>query len=245
IDGAGLEVESLFKLEVPVKLICVAPSHHKPTGEALSMSRRKKLLYWADENEVYVVEDDYESEYRYTGRPLPALQGMDTADRVFHLSCFWRVLWPEVRLGFLVVPRCLKDLMRVAKIFGERDLPLVDQLALTDFINEGHLERYISQARRLFKRRRETIVNILAVELGSVIEFGAANAATNLLIRLRPPASDNGVIVAARKAGLELISTAPYYSDEAKEGEYILPLSNIKDEDIENAVRLFASELMN
>jgi GntR family transcriptional regulator/MocR family aminotransferase len=111
VDNQGLIVEQLKELKTAPRLIYVTPSHQAPTGAVMSMNRRKQLLEYAAKNQAYIIEDDYDSEFRYDGRPLPSLQGMDNNDRTIYLSCLWNAMAPVSRIGFMVVPDPLVEPM--------------------------------------------------------------------------------------------------------------------------------------
>ncbi|MBZ0186830.1 MAG: PLP-dependent aminotransferase family protein [Candidatus Obscuribacterales bacterium] len=243
VDQEGLIVDQLIKLDPSPKIVYVTPSHHEPTGAVLSMSRRQALLAWASQKEVFIIEDDFDADYRYSGRALPSLQGMDTWGRVIHLSCFWKVLAPLSRLGFLVLPPGLIDLMKEAKSLVERDLPIVDQFALTDFINDGHLERYTRRARKLFATRLEAAEIVLRKVFANRIWLAPESAATDILIRIESSFSDVQIESIAGQLALELVSTHAYYLDGARRGEFLFPFANYAEAELETRLQRLADLL--
>jgi len=151
----------LLKRHFPgAKLIYVTPAHQFPIGTVLSLERRLKLLHWAHQNGAFVFEDDYDSEFRYAGRPLAALQGLDAkADcRVIHAGSFNKMLFPALRLGYLVVPPSLAEAIATAKLWMDRFPPLLDQAILYDFIEQGHFRRHLRRMREVYAERRENVV---------------------------------------------------------------------------------------
>jgi GntR family transcriptional regulator / MocR family aminotransferase len=138
VDREGIDVETLSHYHQQFKLLYVTPSHQFPTGVTLSLSRRLGLLQWAQQRGTIVLEDDYDSEYRYGDRPIPALQGLDRHHRVVYAGTFSKILFPSLRIGYLVVPNTLVPIVSRAKWLCDRQAPTLEQYALTDCITEGH-----------------------------------------------------------------------------------------------------------
>src|SRR6185436_5841977 len=128
----------------------LTPSHQFPLGVTMSLRRRLDLLAWAKQNQAYILEDDYDSEYRFAGRPLASLQGLDDSESVIYVGTFSKVLFPALRLGYLIVPPGLVDAFLAFRSSTDYHLPLLEQLALTDFIAEGHFARHIRRMRALY-----------------------------------------------------------------------------------------------
>jgi GntR family transcriptional regulator/MocR family aminotransferase len=243
VDHQGMDVKYLMAQPHNFKFVYVAPSHNEPTGAVLSMARRRLLLDWAKLNGAFIIEDDYDSEYRYQSRPIPSLQGLDDGDCVLHLSCLWKILSPVVKLGFIVVPNRLKNLITDAKTIVERDLPLIDQLALTDFINQRHLDRLIRRNRKIYESRRKALVDALVQYFGAQVITSTESAGMDMLIRLESNLSDSEVEAVASEAGLRLASAASYYFGENKQGHFIIPFSLYEETSMREAVATFAGML--
>lgn len=243
VDGQGLMVDELAASPHPFKFVYVTPSHHEPTGAVMPFARRQKLLDWAAKTGAFIIEDDYDSEFRYSSRPVPSLQGMDKNDCVIHLSCLWKILSPLVRIGFLVLPHCLAEIVGSAKDLVERDVPLLDQFTLTDFINEGHLEKCIRRNRKVYGMRRESIVTALVTHLGPHVLTSTESAGMDILIRLISDRSDGEIEKVAAACGLNIISSRGYYSGESRSGEFIIPFSVIPETESETLISRFARAL--
>jgi len=242
VDHQGMNVDELLEMNPAPKLVYVTPSHHEPTGSVLSFARRRKLLEWANATGAIIVEDDYDSEYRYSGRPLPSLQGMENGEsNVIHLSCLWKVLSPVERLGFLVVPQRLVPIFERAKSLIEKDLPMLDQLVLTDFIVQGHLERFISRSRRLYASRRRVLVEALQLEFGPSIQIAPESAGMDLLVRFDSGLPDAKIIEFASEAKLKLTSSKPYYFGPSKPGEFIIPFAQYDARGLTSGVKTLAA----
>jgi GntR family transcriptional regulator/MocR family aminotransferase len=157
VDGDGVVVERLARLAPNARLGYVTPSHQFPTGVPMSLARRLALLRWAAQERAWIVEDDYDSEFRYGTRPIPCLQGLDADGRVIYVGTFSKALFPSLRLGFLIVPADLHE--RLVHVRRATDLhpPVIDQLVLADFMNEGHFDRHIRRMRGIYSERLEAL----------------------------------------------------------------------------------------
>ncbi len=192
IDAEGLDVEAGKARGPEARLAFVTPSHQCPLGVTMSLKRRLALLEWAREAGAWVIEDDYDSEYRYVGRPLAALQGLDTAGRVIYSGTFSKVLCPALRLGYLVVPRDLIDAFVTARLFADMHPPLLEQVALTEFMTEGHFARHIRRMRMLYAERQAALVEA-ARPLSDWLDVRPSEAGMHLLAWL-PGGSDDQAI---------------------------------------------------
>ncbi len=167
VDESGLMVKDLAKYaNESIKLVYVTPSHQFPTGAILSLPRRLELLAWAQQNSAMIIEDDYDSEYRYGDRPIPALQGLAQTDSVLYIGTFSKVLFPSLRIGYLVLPPSLISLFARAKWLSDRSLPSLEQQVLADFIEQGHIDRHIRKMRSLYDLRRQALVQALKANFG-------------------------------------------------------------------------------
>ena len=237
VDEEGLMVDKLpSAVSEPLKLIYVTPSHQYPTGTVLPLARRLELLSWASQNGVIIIEDDYNSEYRYAGRPLPSLQGIDQSDCVFYTGTFSKVLFPSIRLGYIVVPDKYVDVMTSAKVLSDRQCPSLEQNALADFINEGHLERHVRKMRMIYERRRTTLLNSLSTHFGDQVSVVGQNAGMHLLVRFRMNMSEEEVIERAAKHGVGIISSRFCYLHGYPAGEFILGYADMPEAVIEEGI---------
>lgn len=240
VDESGLIVEKLVNIP-KVKLIYVTPSHQFPTGAVLSLPRRLELLRWAKETGAIIIEDDYDSEYRYSSRPIPALQGLDCDRSVIYIGTFSKVLFPSLRIGYLVVPKNLQSLFGRAKWLCDRQSPLIEQQVLTDFINEGHLERHIRKMRNLYDLRRQTLVAALQKYFGQKVTISGENAGIHLTIEIKTNLNDEEAIEKARQVGVGLTSLQKYYLQTKNKGEFLLGYSELDEWQIKEGIRRLAS----
>ncbi len=165
VDHEGLQVSVGIAAAPNARLVYVTPSHQFPLGSALSLSRRLRLLDWATQQQAYILEDDYDSEYRYAGRPIASLYSLDRAERVLYVGTFSKVLFPALRIGYLVLPPNLVEPFTVLRRLADVHTPLINQATLAEFINAGHFSRHIYRMCQLYAQRREYMLKLLA-ELG-------------------------------------------------------------------------------
>jgi GntR family transcriptional regulator/MocR family aminotransferase len=201
VDSEGLMVEELKQYtNESIKIVYVTPSHQFPTGSILSLPRRLELLAWTRQTGALIIEDDYDSEYRYGERPIPALQGLDESDSVLYVGTFSKVLFPSLRIGYLVLPKSLAPLFARAKWLNDRHLPLLEQYVLTDFIEEGHLERHIRKMRSHYDQCRQILVQALKEHFGERVKILGEKAGIHLMVKLQTPLSDEEIV---QRAGNE------------------------------------------
>lgn len=243
VDSEGLEVETLSQYGLPFKLLYVTPSHQFPTGVTLSLSRRLALLQWAEQTRTLILEDDYDSEYRYGDRPIPALQGLDRDNRVIYVGTFSKILFPSLRIGYLVVPTAWIPLVSRAKWLCDRQSPLLEQYALTDCIAEGHFERHIRRMRHLYNQRRQFLVNILKDCFGSRVTILGENAGIHLMAKIETALPDEIVIQAAKRLGVGLISAQNYYLTTPKIGEFIFGYAQLDETQIARGIQKLSQVL--
>lgn len=244
VDENGLQVSRLHDLGEQPKLILTTPSLQEPTGVALSLPRRLELLEYARSKNIYIVEDDYDSEYRYGSRPIPALQSLDEHDKVIYLTSFRKMLYPLIRLAFLVLPPELVSVVKLAKASAEKDLPMLEQCVLTDFINDGELERHVQKTRAVFNKSRQMLVQAIAHNFGRKAVISRENSGTHLVVKFNLPVTDEVIIEAARNNDLDLISTRNSYIDNhVNPGEFLWSFINIPDAGVGRKVQLFAKAI--
>lgn len=240
MDDEGISVEHLRLLPGRCKFVYVTPSHHDPLGIVMSLERRRQLLNWAHHTGALIFEDDFDCEYNYDCQPQPSLQGLDGGDVVIHQRCFSKVLFPILTLGFLVIPRRMIPVVTLAKSKVERDVPMLEQFALTDFINEGLLERHINRMQNVCARQREALVSALSRHCRDRISIPYPSSGLYFVIRIQSSLGDEELAACGAKAGLILVSTAPYYVGAAPRGEFMLYFAHLHGSAADRQVRHFA-----
>jgi GntR family transcriptional regulator/MocR family aminotransferase len=206
VDDAGLDVAAGIACEPDARLAVVTPSHQFPLGSTMSLPRRLALIEWAGRNGSWVLEDDYDAEFRYVGRPLTALQGIDTRGCVIYAGTFSKSLFPGLRLGYLVVPPSLVDAFIAAHLSADMHAHVLAQAVLADFIREGQFERHLRRMRVLYGERQAMVVEAAKRELGGVLDISPSESGLHLIGWLAPDLDDR---VVARHAGAEGVDVWP------------------------------------
>lgn len=240
VDEEGLSVKALRQLPTPPKLIYVTPSHQDPLAMVMSMPRRQELLEYSAAVGAFILEDDFDSEFRYGKPVLPALKALDHHDCVIYMSSFWKVLYQSLRLTYLIFPRCLTKPGHLAKAYLERHLPLIDQLALADLINDGHLEKHLKRCQRLLAHRRQALILAITRYLRDYIEPFGEGGGTHLILNFKGGLSEGDIEAAAARAGFVIYNTNSYYLGQAPDAQFIAPFGGIDPDTIDGIVRSFA-----
>ena len=211
-DGMALDQEDLA---TSPRLIYVTPSHQYPTGAVMSLARRRELLDVAVRKNAWILEDDYDSEFRYTGRPLAALQGLDTDDRVLYMGTFSKVLYPGIKVGYLVVPPALIAPFKSALYDLQRPGQLMVQAALADFIALGHFTTHIRKIRQTYGARREllrrTLVAQLGPQLSQSVTISSEESGLHLVVELPDRVDDVALEKLAAESGIQVKALSTYY----------------------------------
>jgi GntR family transcriptional regulator/MocR family aminotransferase len=230
VDDQGIVIGEIDK---NARMVYVTPSHQFPLGVSMSLARRLELLEWARKHSAVIVEDDYDSEYRYSGPPLPSLQGLAENVLVVYCGTFSKVMFPALRIGYAILPEQLVAPFRRAKWLCDRSTPSIDQAALADFIGEGHLERHIRRMRRLYGERRAALVEALEKQLGSSLRILGEEAGMHVTIRT----ADAAIEERARRNRVQIVSTRDYYLGKPHPHEYLLGFSGLSVRSIREGVR--------
>lgn len=204
VDAEGLSVEEGRRREPLPKLIFVTPSHQYPLGVTMSMARRVELLAFAQSCGALVVEDDYDSEFRYAGTTLPALQSMDSAGRVFYLGTFSKSLLPTFRLGVLVPPPAYAAAFANAKSVIDRHPPLLEQVTLLSFMRSGQFAAHIRRMRRIYRERQTILVEEITRHMGDIVHMEPSDAGVHLIGTLKDGRDDRAFCAGARACGILL-----------------------------------------
>jgi len=242
VDADGLDASTLPIAAALARLAYVTPSHQFPTGAVMTLARRLSLLAWAERADAYVFEDDYDSEYRYGGRPLEAVQGLDRTGRVIYAGTFSKVMYPALRAGYVVLPETLVEPFVAAKWLSDRHTPTLEQEALAEFIAEGHFERHLRRSRTSNAARRAALLDALDKHFGDRIEVSGANAGIHLLVWLRdfPPDDVEALVERAAGAGVGIYSVAPYFVTPPTRAGFVLGYASMSEKDIRAGIRALA-----
>jgi GntR family transcriptional regulator/MocR family aminotransferase len=247
VDADGMDVAAGIRGASDARVVYVTPSHQFPLGSVMSSSRRLALLTWAREHDAWVLEDDYDSEFRYATRPLPCLQGLDTewggVSRVLYVGTFSKTLAPALRLGYLVVPEPLIDAFRVARTVASGHAPTFDQAVLADFIGEGHYVRHVRRVRALCAERQQALLHAVKRELDGRIDVAPDAAGLHVVGWLPHGVSDTSSAARASAAGVDVSPLSRFTVAHPQRGALLLGYAAFEERLIQGGVRRLARVL--
>jgi GntR family transcriptional regulator/MocR family aminotransferase len=236
VDAEGLDLDAGKRRWKRAKLAYVTPAHQFPLGVTMSLRRRLELLDWARRTHTLIFEDDYDSEYRYSGRPIPALQGLDRAGVVIFAGSFNEVLFPALRLAYLVAPTGLVDVFAAAQSASMRYAPLIDQAILCDFIAEGHFARHIRRMRELYAERLSVFLDAVGEKLSGLLEVSQVEAGLQTVGRLKNGMSANRAAAAAAKHDVEVVPLSRYASGRTRSDSLVLGFAAVDARELRRGV---------
>jgi GntR family transcriptional regulator/MocR family aminotransferase len=236
VDESGIDVQAGIEAAPDARLVYVTPARQLPLGVTMSLARREALLGWARSANAWIFEDDYDSELRYASRPLAPLWTMDPNGRVVFVGTLSKIMFPALRLGYLVVPPGLVDAFRRARILSDMTSPYLLQAAMAEFIMEGHFERHIRRMRTLYQRRHELLVHLLKKRLGSRVDVANSEAGMNLVVWLPSHVDDREIAAEAKKHDLDLLPLSELTVAHQRRPGLLLGFGGIQERDIVEGV---------
>jgi GntR family transcriptional regulator/MocR family aminotransferase len=245
VDSEGLQVEKGGKRWPTPRLIYATPSHQFPLGMTMSLPRRLALLEWARRSRGLIFEDDYDSEYRYSGRPIPALQGLDQFGVVIFAGSFSDVLFPSLRLGYLVVPDDMVDVFAAAESVSTHHPPLLEQAILTDFIVEGHFARHIRRMRELYAERLSIFLEGARRQLAPALQVSDVEAGLRTVGWLRKGLSADTVARAAAERDVEVVSLSRYAYGSFRRQGLVLGFASVDARELRRGIEELQAVLKN
>ncbi|MDE3027953.1 MAG: PLP-dependent aminotransferase family protein [Paracoccaceae bacterium] len=209
-DANGMDVAAAVEAWPRARLAFTMPSRHHPLGVALSLPRRLALLEWARNNESWIIEDDYDSEFRYSGRPFPSMRSIDQHGRVVYVGTFSKALYPALRVGYLVLPRPLVPPFRALTALINRSVPTEVQLALAEFIGGGHFTNHLRRMRELYATRRSAFLEACTTTIGPFSEIDCPPTGMNAVLWLASSRNDTEICRRASEAGIQCFAMSSY-----------------------------------
>lgn len=234
--NVGAEGIELGDLRRTARLVYVTPSHQFPTGISMSLATRLELIAWAKRTGAVLVEDDYSSEYRYSGPPLPSLQGLAADVPVIYIGTFSKVMFPGLRIGYMIAPPELVKVIARVKWLQDRNTAVLEQKALCDFMREGHLERHIRRMRRLYGARREALVSALDRYFGNGVRALGDAAGMHLMAKFDDP----DVARRGERNRVRLLRSDAYYLTEPPGNEFLFGFSSVAERTIREGIKRIA-----
>ncbi|HYE49908.1 MAG TPA: PLP-dependent aminotransferase family protein [Azospirillaceae bacterium] len=212
VDAEGLDAAAGRLMYPAARLACVSPAWQFPLGGAMSLRRRLELLAWARATGARILEDDSDGGFRYAGKPLAALKGLDEHGSVLHAGGFDRVLFPSLRVAYLVVPAELAERAAALRAALDLHVPLMEQMALADFMTEGHLASHIRRARQTYQERQEALVEAAERRWSGAVELVPSAAGLHAVAKLAPGLSDTALQDLAARHSVEVAALSPHYA---------------------------------
>lgn len=237
VDQEGLDVVQGIRRGRGARAVYITPSHQFPLGVTMSATRRMQLLSWAADAGAWIIEDDYDSEYRFGGRPIASLQGLDVEGRVIYIGTFSKVMFPALRLGYVVLPKDLVPVFAAARDATDTFSSTLYQVVMADFIRQGHFARHIRRMRALYMERRTALVEAIGKQLGGALEVIGAEAGMQLTALLPPGIDDVAVAKRAARQGVSARPLSSCYLTPATRGGLILGYGNVGIAEIQDGVR--------
>ncbi len=214
VDEEGMNVQALQKSAATVAY--VTPSHQFPTGTVLSAARRTALLNWASTKETrFIIEDDFDSEFRYTGRPIPALQGMDKGNNVIYLSTFSKSLMPSLRIAYTVLPKVLLSRYRNTFTHYASTVPRLDQHILARFMEDGHFSRHLNKMRTIYRRKRHILIEAL-LPYAPIVSFSGEESGMHMIMSVKTNDTEEQLVAQALKGGIRIYGLNKYRTTPVK-----------------------------
>ena len=235
LDGSGVRPDSLENAGV----LHISPSHHFPTGLVTPVSRRLELLQWADRRDGYIIEDDYDSEFRFAAHPMPAMQALDRSGRVIYMNTFSKTLAPSIRISYLVLPEGLMQEFQLRLGFYSCTVPSFEQYTLARFLSRGHFEKHINRMRKFYRNRRNRVVELLKTcvyaDHLSILEM---DAGLHFLVQVDTKLTDEELTYRLQTAGIRVRTLSSYYHDAAHRDSHCLVVnySSLREENLEEAL---------
>ncbi|WP_391206078.1 PLP-dependent aminotransferase family protein [Psychrobacillus sp. L4] len=237
VDIEGVIVSQLEQTNATV--MYVTPSHQFPTGAVLSATRRSQLLSWAYQQENrYIIEDDYDSEFRYTGRPIPSLQGIDQNQRVIYLSTFSKSLMPSLRIAYAVLPKTLIMQYMQKYSYYAATVPRMDQHVLTKFMESGHFAKHLNKMRKIYKRKLEIVTKTIA-EFNPIVTISGEQAGMHILLTIHTCKTEEELVLLSKQAGIRIYALREYITgdfEHASTPKIVLGFGGIDTNDISASI---------
>ena len=236
ISKEGIDISSLLKSNID--LLCVTPSHQFPTGNIMSINNRLEVLNWANsKTSRYIIEDDYDSEFKYVGKPIDPLKKLDTKDKVIYLGSFSKSLAPSLRISYMILPSSLIKILKEDAPFFICSVPVIEQIVMAKFIGNGHFERHLNKMRRIYKKRRELLIENLSKK-NKVLDISGADSGLHIVVEFETDKTDEEILEKAKDKGIKIQSLSEFFNDKnsTSKSKFLLGFGGLSKDDLEEGV---------
>ena len=241
LDEDGIEINELINSGATVAY--VTPSHQFPYGMVMPITRRMELLKWALEKDGYIIEDDYDSEYRYKGKPIPSLQGLDTNGNVIYLGTFSKSLIPSIRISYLVLPSKLLSKYDEHFSIYKQTVSRLHQHTLSRFMNEGHWFNHLNKMRTLYRKKQNILIQAIKTYLGEYVEIIGEKSGLHLVLKVKNGMTEEELTCSAMNVGVKVYPLTTYFANplEGQDSQVLLGFGGLSETEIEEGVRLLGN----
>ncbi|WP_433851390.1 PLP-dependent aminotransferase family protein [Stenotrophomonas nitritireducens] len=242
VDADGMRVERLHDA-APARAVFLTPSHQFPTGATLALDRRLAAIEWARRHGAWIIEDDYDSEFHYAGKPTACVQGLDPHERTIYIGTFTKSMFPGLRIGYMLLPAALVEPMTVARTLLDGHSAPIPQLTLARFIEGGHFGAHVRAMRQLYGERRDRLARLVRRHLGDYLQPRVPAGGMQMPCLLTRDIAEASAVDAARRAGIDLLGLGGLYAGDAGEAGFLMGFAAHAPDELEAAVRRLASVL--
>lgn len=236
ISKEGIDISSLLKSNID--LLCVTSSHQFPTGNIMSINNRLEVLNWANsKTSRYIIEDDYDSEFKYVGKPIDPLKKLDTKDKVIYLGSFSKSLAPSLRISYMILPSSLIKILKEDAPFFICSVPVIEQIVMAKFIGNGHFERHLNKMRRIYKKKRELLIENLSKK-NKVLDISGADSGLHIVVEFETDKTDEEILEKAKDKGIKIQSLSEFFNDKnsTSKSKFLLGFGGLSKDDLEEGV---------
>lgn len=241
LDEKGISVDGLNSLTEPAKAIYLTPSHQYPTGVTLSLDRRLAVIDWANRHSAWIIEDDYDSEFHYEGKPMACLQGLDAYHRTIYIGTFTKALFPGLRIAYMIVPSELTVPLTMARTLMDGHTTSINQLTLAKFLEGGHFGAYIRKMRSVYVARRDKLASLMEEYLSDHVACITPAGGMQMPCLLKHGISEKEIAAAARHAGVDILGLTGLYAGLPGSSGFLMGFAAYTEREIEDAVKKLAA----
>jgi len=240
VDGQGMRVEQLHAATQAARAVFLTPSHQFPTGATLALERRLSTIEWAQRHQAWIIEDDYDSEFHYAGKPMACVQGLDAHERTLYIGTFTKSLFPGLRLGYMVLPPQLVAPMTAARTLLDGHSASIPQLTLARFMEGGHFGAHVRAMRAIYAERRDALARLVRTHLATFVEPRVPVGGMQMPCVLLHKLPERAAIDAARRAGIDLLGLTALHAADGHEAGFLLGFAAYATAEMEAAIRKLA-----